>query len=530
VPGFDAIVIGSGFGGSVTACRLAEAGHKVLVLERGRRWASKDLPRAPGDAWIWDQYRPEKRNGWLDLRIFPDMVVAAGAAVGGGSLIYANVSINAKPDSFDQGWPPEITYRELKPHYDTVGRMLNLQKLPPNQLTARVKLLKEGAEKLGHGDKFEQLDLAVSFDPAWNYEQQDPFNPAKSKKFINAFGREQGTCVHLGNCDIGCDVGAKNTLDMNYLAQAENKGAQVRSLHMVRAVSPEAGGYRVSFDRLEGGTRVPGSETARIVIVSAGSLGSTELLLRCRDQHRTLPEISSFLGRNWSSNGDLVTPSLHIGRLLRMSRGPTIAGAVDFLGPRALDGHHLYLEEGGLPNVVRTWLEKAKRDPMARLRYAAMTRAVLHGAKVDKLFDEGFLWFGQSRDAADGRFRLRRRWWGVAGQKKLHLDWDIKASEATMNAFAALHRRMAVATGGTAFVLPTWTVLKNLVTPHPLGGCNMGTSPENGVVDHRGEVFGYRNLFVLDGAIVPEALGLNPSKTIAALAERAAGTIVKEGR
>jgi cholesterol oxidase len=376
---FDAIVIGSGFGGAVTACRLAEAGYRVLVLERGRRWSQKDLPRAPGDSWIWDQYRPEKRNGWLDLRIWPNMIVAQGAAVGGGSLIYANVSVDGKPDTFEKGWPPEITYSKLKPYYDAVGRMLNVQKLPANQLTARLKLLKEGAEKLGHGDKFEQLDLAVTFDPAWNYEQPDPFNPAKSKKFINAFGREQGTCVHLGNCDIGCDVGAKNTLDLNYLAQAENRGAEVRALHLVRAVSPEAGpaqgGYRVHFDRLTGGRRDPGSESARIVVISAGSLGSTELLLRCRDERRTLPDVSRRLGRNWSSNGDFLTLAVHSGRAVRPTRGPTISGAVDFLGPRALDGKHMFIEDGGFPDLLRTWVDERRGGPRSRLRRALLARA-----------------------------------------------------------------------------------------------------------------------------------------------------------
>ena len=114
----DAIVIGSGFGGAVTACRLAEAGYRVLVLERGRRWRPGEFPRELGDPWRWDDAHPERENGWLDFRIFRQMAVAQGAAVGGGSLIYANISLEATPATFEAGWPPEITYQELAPHYE----------------------------------------------------------------------------------------------------------------------------------------------------------------------------------------------------------------------------------------------------------------------------------------------------------------------------------------------------------------------------------------------------------------------------
>ncbi len=122
MPDRDVIVIGSGFGGAVTACRLAEAGYKVLVLERGRRWETKDYPRGPDDAWLWDQDVPERRNGWIDLRVMDDMAVAQGAGVGGGSLIYANISVEAEPRAFASGWPKEITYETLKPHYAAVER------------------------------------------------------------------------------------------------------------------------------------------------------------------------------------------------------------------------------------------------------------------------------------------------------------------------------------------------------------------------------------------------------------------------
>ena len=136
----DAIVVGSGFGGAIAARRLAEKGMKVLVLERGRRWSPGNYPRKPGDPWLFSARRPEKRNGWMDLRLFKNMIVALGAGVGGGSLTYSSVALEAHPSLFAGGWPPEISYQELKPYYETVALEMDLQAIPDGQLTQRVKL------------------------------------------------------------------------------------------------------------------------------------------------------------------------------------------------------------------------------------------------------------------------------------------------------------------------------------------------------------------------------------------------------
>ena len=353
---FDVIVVGSGFGGSVVACRLAQRGVRVLVLERGRWWHPADYPRSARDPWIWDQRQPERYSGWIDLRWFGRMAVAQGAGVGGGSLIYANVVVDANPSAFASGWPAEITFDELRPYYERVARMLGAQPLPEGQLTARFRLTREAAERAGFGARFRALPLAVTFDPAWHYELQDPFSGKHSKVWVNEHGQTQGTCVHCGNCDIGCQVRAKNTLDLNYLAAAQSKGAEVRPLHLVRSIAPVTGGYRVFFDRLERGRRIAGSETAGAVVLAAGSLGSTELLLRCRDQYRTLPEISPFLGCNWSSNGDFLTPAVYENRAVSPTQGPTITCAVDFLDGEVGDAR-FFIEDGGIPNVLQNFAQ-----------------------------------------------------------------------------------------------------------------------------------------------------------------------------
>jgi cholesterol oxidase len=518
---FDAVIIGSGFGGAVTACRLSEAGYRVLVLERGRRWDVHTFPRAANDPWMFDAAAPQLRNGWFDFRVFPHMTVLAGAGVGGGSLVYANISIEAKKDTFDAGWPPEITYAELQPHYTRAGEMLNVKPVPQTQWPNRTKLMKEAAENIDAGDRFRPLDLAVSFDPDWTYEQQNPHSPARSKTFTNAQGQTQGTCVHLGNCDIGCDVRARNTLDFNYLAVAEKRGAEIRPLHQVTAIAPEAGGYRVSYNRIESPNLIPGSATARLVIVAAGSLGSTELLLRCRDQHTTLPAVSARLGIGWSSNGDFLTPAIHPFRAVNPSRGPTITSAIDFLDHGA-DGQDVFIEDGGFPDLLGGFLRSWTADGSDDARVLAVIETIRPLLTANNLTDHVMPWFAQARDAADGRLTLQ--------DGKLALEWDVAASTPTMEAVVHMHQRLARATAGMALTPLTWTIAHDLITPHPLGGCNMGRTAADGVVGHNGEVFGCRNLYVADGSIVPKAIGLNPSRTIAALAERIAASIVADGR
>ncbi|HET9532970.1 MAG TPA: FAD-dependent oxidoreductase, partial [Blastocatellia bacterium] len=372
---FDVIVIGSGFGGAITACRLAERGYRVLILERGREWDKNTYPREADDPWIWHNDKPEKLNGWVDFRIFPNMTVVQGAGVGGGSLIYANISVEAPKKVFDRGWPQEITYDELKPHYDTVKGFMNVQQMPNNQWNPRTHLMKEGADKTGAAARFKMLEMAVSFDPAFSFNPDNPPDETQSKEFINAQGVKQGTCAHLGLCDIGCPVGAKNTLDLNYIPWAKKHGAEVRALHLVTKIEQVEGGYRVSFDRLANGTRTAGSHTARVVILAAGSLGSTELLLRCRDAYGTLPNISRFLGRNWSSNGDFLTPAFYEDRKIWPARGPTISSTIDFLDG-SQNGQTYWIEDGGFPHLLGSFFTGGLARALKELPVETLIRAI----------------------------------------------------------------------------------------------------------------------------------------------------------
>jgi len=521
---YDAIVIGSGFGGAITACRLAERGMNVLVLERGRRWTPQDYPRQPNDPWLYDGNDPAKHNGWLDLRFFKHMTVAQAAGVGGGSLTYSSVALEAHPSLFEEGWPAEITYGELKPCYDRVAAMMDLQTVPDNQLTQRFKLAREAAEALGHRDRFSKAALAVSFSPEWSYEIEDPFNHQHSKQFTNAHGQQQGTCIHLGNCDIGCDVQAKNTLDLNYISRAEQRGAEVRPLHLVRAIEPKDAGYRVVFDRINEGQLIRGEETSARVFVAAGSLGSTELLLRCRDEFKTLPNLGPALGRNWSANGNVLSMATYAdASRVQQSRGPAISSVLDFMDGTS-NNQRFVVEDDGFPNVLlsalRACLDRGTGTDIGR----SVLRQLADHLQDDEHSRNLMVWLGAGMDAADGQLSLKKP---RLAQKSRALDlrWKPEQSRSLVESILAVHDRMTLATGGHMLPNPGWSLFQNLLTLHPLGGCGMGTTSKTGVVDHLGQVFGYPNLHVVDGSILPSSVGRNPSHTIAALAERIAAQV-----
>ena len=541
---FDVVIIGSGFGGSINACRLSAAKQRVLVLERGRWWRppteannpvplgqfppdATPYPRTPGDPWVWSVNDPEKHNGWIEFHFWPHMAVATAAGVGGGSLVYANVSAVPPPITFEKGWPSQITWEGLQPFYETAGKVLDVQELPDNQLTRRFELVKEGAEKTGAADRFGKLPLAVTFSEEWNYGLKDPFDNSHAKPFQNDFGHWQGTCVHCGNCDVGCQVLAKNTLDLNYLWQAQQQGTEVRALCMVSHVAPEGDGYRVHYSVIDPATDsiTDGfSVTGRRVILAAGSLGSTEILLRSRDEFGTLPDVTEALGGQWSANGDYLTPAWYAKREPPPSPtwGPTITCHIDFLVDQPEGEPRYTIEDGGVPPVLRDWLVQAIEVEEGKVPFP-WNLALQHLANMitnDNEFEKLMPWFANGVDAGNGVLELK--------DGKLFLDWDVTKSKPTYDAEIHKQIELAHATGGAAQVPLSWSLFHWLITPHPIGGSRMGETAADGVVDHAGRVFGYPGLYVSDGSIIPTPIGINPSRTISALSERIAAIMIEE--
>ena len=522
---FDAVVIGSGFGGAVSALRLAEGGYRVLVLERGRRWHRLEYPSVTRSDFLWNEAHPERTNGWLDIRNHGNISTVAAAGVGGGSLHFANVVIDAYEDFFLAGWPPQITSQVLAPYYQKVSDVLHPQKIPANQFSNRTKLLKEAANLAGFGAQYDEVDLNIKFNPTYAYDAANEPRAEDSVMTANADGFDQGFCVHLGQCELGCPVEARNTLALNYIPRAEKKGAEVRPLHVVRNILPISGGYRVYFDRIADGKLNPGTVTARIVVVSAGSIGSTELLLRCKSQYKSLSNFGKMLGTHWCTNANYLSPAFHQGRKVYPSRGPTITAGIRFFGNHDFKGSRFMIEDGGVPDLLFQFKENLNNPTGAAQKFADALKALYQGLNQQP-FETLMPWFAQGRDEPVGKFRVEKQFLGLFGDYVLRLSWDRSGARKVLDAIQEVHRKLAEKTGGQ-FILQ---LPDAAITPHPLGGCPIGTTPDTGAVNHLGESFVYRNLYVADGSILPVPVGHNPSKTIAALSERIVESIVKEAR
>jgi cholesterol oxidase len=507
----DVVIVGSGFGGAVAACRLAPTGRSVVVLERGRHWSDPKTPQRPRD-YLYSSRMPHLLNGWLDIRFLDQMVVATGAGVGGGSLIYANVCVDAPEVVFRSGWPSQITPDEIRRYYPRVADMLHPQEIPAGQINPRMRLLEKAAAEMGMALQHRPLPLAVTFDETVRDTGGEPWRDPSMYA--------PKTCVHCGNCVIGCEHDAKNTLDKNYLTEAKDHGAEIRPLSMVTHIEegPD-GAWRVHYLKVDEGLgRRKRQIVGKIVILAAGSIGSTEILLRSRDGFRTLKNLPRALGRGWSPNGDFLTLARYKNRSLHPTKGPTIGGAIDLLDGVDLpddnmigyDGR-IFVEDGGLPNfgahLLKDWKDAKGPKGWAYRKASGLPD-----------FTDMIPWFGQSIDAADGEFSLQNplRFW----RARIRLNWNPQCSSSALDAFNDVHVAMTLATGGEPRPLFTWKRLRTLVTPHPLGGCNMAAASGAGVTNHLGEVFDYDNLFVMDGSVIPRAIGRNPSKTIAAVAER----------
>ena len=550
---YDAIVVGSGFGGSVTAYRLAEAGRRVLVLERGRPYPPGSFTRSPYRAResFWDP--PRGLTGMYHYWSFRGIDSLVSAGLGGGSLIYANVFIRkdenwfVKEDVNDGGyeyWP--VSRADLDPHYDNVEKVIPLQRFPvdhePYASTPKTVAFKEAVSALGLEHFHPQL--AVTF----ANEGRPPVpGEAIHEELENLHGRTRTTCQMCGECDVGCNYGAKNTLDYTYLTHAKHAGAEIRTLCDVRAFEPrEGGGYALEYADLgiDPSTPVKVTLSCDHLVLSAGTLGTTELLLRNRG---AFPRISRKLGTRFCGNGDLLTVILNTSRMtdgvktprtIDAGYGPVITTTARM--PGAEDGgtgRGFYLQDAGYPQHL-AWVLHAISAPQQlwRWRKAGMylVKNWLKGtpdtdvtAEIADLMLPGALssgglpLLGMGRDVPDGKLFLRNG--------RLDTTWKRKASDAYFERLRTTSRDFADALGGRFADNPLW-FLRRVITVHPLGGAPMGRDPNEGVVDPWGNVYGYPGLHIADGSVMPGPTGPNPSFTIAALADRFADQIIEPDR
>ncbi len=554
----DVVVVGSGFGGAVTAYRFAEAGHSVVLLERGKAYPPGSFARSPAEiaANFWDP--SQGRHGLFDVWSFADFEAVVSSGLGGGSLIYANVLLRKDEKWFVhdapagdgyESWP--ISRADLEPHYATVETMMGAQRFPKGQpryrISRRTELLEQAGKRLGYTAG--QPPLAVTFGVGGN--APIPGAPIGDPAYGNIHGRPRITCVLCGECDLGCNYGSKNTLDHTYLSAATHHGADLRVHHEVRSITPlDGGGYSVGYV-----VHTPGDVTATAalpqrtitcdrLVLAAGTFGTTYLLLRNR---AALPGISRMLGRRFSGNGDLLGFVSGVpGEPLGSTHAPVITTAVRVPdGVDNRDGHAgggadsggadsgadrgCYIEDAGYPGFAEWLVEAAQLGSGASrivgtvydLIRSRLTGEPSHqiGAMVGQLLGSGKVsagsmpLLGMGRDIPTGRMSVRDDY--------LQIENYPADSRPYFERLGQIMAELAGAMGGEFHQNPL-ALLSRVITVHPLGGAPMGTDVTTGVIDGWGEVFGHPGLYVADGAAMPGPVGANPSLTIAAFADRLA--------
>lgn len=519
---FDWIVIGSGFGGSVSALRLTEKGYRVGVLECGRRFRDEDLAASTWNLrrFLWAPALGLR--GILRLTAFRDVFIMSGSAVGGGSVVYACTLYRAKPEFFrNPQWADLDDWAStLEPHYETAERMLGVNTVPfdsPSQGLAR-----EVAAQFGVEHTFTRPPVGIYFGEAGK-TVPDPY--------FGGDGPARAGCTRCGACMVGCRVGAKNTLLKNYLYFAEKKGAEVLAEHEVVDIVPlgsadGSDGYRITTQR-------PGAWifkrrrtfTARGIVIAAGALGTNRLLAKLKHEG-SLPRLSDQLGELVRTNSESITAVRLKDDKLRTWNDVVLSSSIH-TGPDTHIEFGTFGRHGDFMSTTFTLLTaKGNRLTRPLMLLGGIVRHPLRFAKAQWPFGWSrrtvVLATMQTLDNAIA-FRARRRWFG--GIKLVTEQNPTKPNPTFIEAAFRATTWLAERTGGTAQGATLESIANIPTTAHILGGAVIGRDAATGVVDRRNRVFGYENLLVCDGATMPANPGVNPSLTITAIAEAAMSEI-----
>jgi cholesterol oxidase len=522
---FDFIVIGSGFGGSVTAHRLTEKGYKVAVMEMGRRWTPENLPSTNWLLWRWI-WRPKLAlRGFFNIEMFRHVVIMHGCAVGGGSITYANTLLVPKDSIWENGsWVGLAKWKtEMPKHFQTALQMLGV--IENRILGPSDRMLQRVAEALGVGETFYRTHVAVF---------QAPEGEAGGKTYPDPYfggeGPERTTCIGCGGCMMGCRYNSKNSLDKNYLYLAEKHGARVYAETKVVDVKPlgaadGSDGYVVKTVKSTAWlSKEPHWFTCRGVVFAASALGSMDLLFRLK-QRGSLPTISDQLGNRVRTNAESL-----IGVRVPRSKDDLSKGIA--IGSGVYIDEHTHIEavrypEGadamGLLGTVMTGERRGHTRILIWLR-TLFVSLLKHPFRTIRCLHP----FGWARESLillcmqtlDGHIdmRLGRLWFWPFRKTLVSRGKKIPTFIPQANALA---EKAAKLVGGTPMSMVTEILFDVPGTAHILGGCPMAGSPDQGVVDERNRVFGYKNMYICDGSVIAANLGVNPSLTICALTERA---------
>ena len=520
---WDYIIVGSGFGGSVSALRLTEKGYKVLVLEKGRRLRAADFPKSNWNLKRFFWLPQVGFRGLFKMTFLGHVTTLSGVGVGGGSLVYAN-TLPVPKDPFFQApsWSHLADWKaELAEPYRTVLRMLGATRNP--HLTYPDEVLRAVGAELGRPEAFEPTDVAVFFG-APGETVPDPY-------FAGA-GPERKGCTLCGGCMLGCRHGAKNTLDQNYLYLAEQRGLRIEADTEVTWVKPLAeGGYEV--EARAGTWALPALNTrktyqARNVIFAGGVVGTVPLLLKLKDHPQGLPRLSDRVGDFIRTNSEVLLGIVTQRRDQDLSQGIAIGSILH-------TDEHSHLEPVRYPagaGFFRTMmLPQAPGDTLATRLGNALGLLLRHPIQTARAYLvpdwAKYTMILLYMRTVDGHIRMRLGRSLRTGFRRgpLTQTGDGPPAKAWAPEATDLGQRVARHLDGYPTSLLTETLLGIPTTAHILGGAPMGDGPETGAIDHRHRLFGYDGLYVIDGAAISANIGVNPSLTIAALAERAMGFI-----
>lgn len=542
---FDQVVIGSGFGGSCSALRLSEKGNRVLLLEKGKRWRDEDFA---DNSWRLDKclWAPKVGlRGNLQISFTRKITALHGVGVGGGSLVYANVHLIPEDKVFESAAWSRVHgdwKQRLLPFYGLAQRMIGVARCEYSN--AADDALQETARRMGRASTYQAVNSGILFAE----ESHDDTGKERGDPYFNGTGPARNSCRNCGACILGCRHNAKNTLEKNYLWFAELNGVEIRPESEVVRIEPLADGQG-GRDGSAGYELTVQSSTAywfkrpykirtRGVVVSAGVLGTIPLLLKARDIDRTLPAISSQLGERIRTNSETLIVNSDCrfpdqqGEAQEICHGPTITSMFDPDDETRIEinrfpryGDATFALQGAVPltdsvgriprpvsmfiNMVRQpWKTLRMLNPVGKSRHSIIFLVM------------------QTKDTFV-HMRSQRPWY-----KLFRPDWSMyqRADDHPLsNYFPVAHEAarhyVAAAGGGEPGNVATEVLTGAPSTAHLMGGVAIGTGPHDGVVDETGQVFGYHNLRVIDGSLIPGNLGVNPSLTILALAEHAMSKI-----
>lgn len=533
----DFLVIGSGFGGSVSAMRLTEKGYRVIIAEQGKHISPETMPKKVRDIKQFLWFSPLKYQGFFSIQLFKHVMVLHGNAVGGGSITYANTLLQPENKIWQQGsWAGLHDWQTIMPqHYETAKRMLGVSQ---NKKIGNADLmLQKMAIINGVGDSFYLTNVGAYFDETDTYAHP----PVNGDPYFGGEGPKRSPCVGCGGCMVGCRYGAKNTLDKNYLYFAQKNGAtllaQTKVIDIIPIIddskSPDdpsyqngSQGYRVTLQSADKGDY---QITTQQIVLSASSLGSQKLLFEQRHKGN-MPHISAYLGKRIYTNAE----SLLGVRFLddkhgTMSNGVAIGSGI-YLGK----GTHIeatrYPEGFNIASFLATlsnYKDGKKMSLLAWLlsfiwRFISRPRQAWHTFRPHNMAKQSIILLCMQSTPYELEMRYQKSpWWRTWFGSRYHMQTHGQAIPAFIPEASAFAEQMASQMGGIGYGVLSEVFLNIPTTAHCMGGVSLGNSADDGVVDKYHRLFNYQGFYVCDGSNISTNLGVNPSLTITALAEHA---------